>query len=80
MGSSFLPSEVNAAFLWAQLENLDDIQAKRKALWTRYYERLKPLAEKGFFTLPDIPEYATNNAHMFYIRSYVVSRRRQPQR
>ncbi len=67
MGSSFLPSEVNAAFLWAQLENLDDIQAKRKALWTRYYERLKPLAEKGFFTLPDIPEYATNNAHMFYI-------------
>lgn len=67
MGSSFLPSEVNAAFLWAQLENIDDIQAKRKALWNRYYERLKPLADEGFFSLPDIPEYATNNAHMFYL-------------
>ena len=67
MGSSFLPSEVNAAFLWAQLENIDDIQAKRKSLWETYYERLAPLAAKGAFTLPDIPEYATNNAHMFYI-------------
>ena len=67
MGSSFLPSEVNAAFLWAQLENIDDIQAKRKSLWKTYYERLAPLAAKGAFTLPDIPEYATNNAHMFYI-------------
>ena len=67
MGSSFLPREVNAAFLWAQLENIDDIQAKRKALWNRYFERLKPLSEQGRFTLPDIPEYATNNAHMFYL-------------
>ena len=67
MGSSFLPAEINAAFLWAQLENIDDIQAKRKQLWDRYYERLKPLAEQGRFTLPDIPEYATNNAHMFYL-------------
>ena len=67
MGSSFLPSEVNAAFLWAQLENIDDIQAKRKSLWETYNERLAPLAAKGAFTLPDIPEYATNNAHMFYI-------------
>ena len=67
MGSSFLPSEVNAAFLWAQLENIDDIQAKRKALWKTYFERLSPLAAKGFFSLPDQPSYATNNAHMFYI-------------
>ena len=67
MGSSFLPSEVNAAFLWAQLENIDDIQAKRKSLWETYYERLAPIAVKGAFTLPDIPSYATNNAHMFYI-------------
>lgn len=67
MGSSFLPSEVNAAFLWAQVENIDDIQAKRKVLWNRYYELLKPLADKGKFGLPDIPEYATNNAHMFYL-------------
>lgn len=67
IGSSFLPSEVNAAFLWAQLENIDDIQAKRKVLWQRYYDRLKPLAEKGYFTLPDLPDYASNNAHMFYL-------------
>lgn len=67
MGSSFLPSEVNAAFLWAQLENIDEIQTKRKALWNRYWEHLKPLADQQLFLLPDIPEYATNNAHMFYI-------------
>ena len=66
-GSSFLPSEVNAAFLWAQLENIEDIQSKRKALWQRYWERLQPLAAKGLFSLPDIPDYATNNAHMFYL-------------
>lgn len=67
MGSSFLPAEINAAFLWAQLENLDEIQSKRKQLWNRYYELLKPLANQGFFALPDIPEYAFNNAHMFYL-------------
>jgi len=67
MGSSFLPSEVNAAFLWAQLENLDEIQSKRKKLWDTYHERLLPLARKGCFALPDIPDYATNNAHMFYL-------------
>lgn len=67
MGSSFLPSEVVAAFLWAQLENMDMIQNKRKQLWNVYYKGLKPLADKGFFTLQDIPDYATNNAHMFYL-------------
>ena len=67
MGSSFLPAEINAAFLWAQLENLDEIQSKRKQLWNTYYELLKPLADKGYFQLPDIPSYATNNAHMFYL-------------
>ena len=67
MGSSFLPSEVNAAFLWAQLENIDAIQHKRKYIWETYQKRLKPLADKGCFTLPDIPDYATNNAHMFYL-------------
>lgn len=66
-GSSFLPSEINAAFLWAQLENLDEIQSRRKVIWNLYYEGLKDLSTKGFFTLPDMPEYATNNAHMFYI-------------
>ena len=66
-GSSFLPSEVVAAFLWAQLEELDNIQNRRKLLWNKYYELLKPLADKGMFTLPNVPEYATNNAHMFYL-------------
>lgn len=67
IGSSFLPSEVIAAFLWAQLESLDDIQTKRKLLWNKYFELLKPLADQGCFNLPDIPEYASNNAHMFYL-------------
>ena len=66
-GSSFLPSEVIAAFLWAQLENMDDIQQKRKQLWNRYYEGLQDLASKGCVRLPQIPDYATNNAHMFYL-------------
>ncbi len=66
-GGSFLPSEIIAAFLWAQIENLDNIQNKRKAIWNAYYERLKPLEEKGFFRLPGIPEYAAHNAHIFYL-------------
>ncbi len=68
IGSSFLPSEIIAAFLFAQLENLDQIQQKRKSIWEQYYRELLPLAEKGFFKLPFIPAYATNNAHMFYLR------------
>jgi len=67
IGSSFLPSEVIAAFLWAQIEHLDEIQNKRKEHWNKYYEALKPLADAGHFKLPVIPEYATNNAHMFYL-------------
>lgn len=67
IGSSFLPSEIIAAFLYAQCAKLDDIQARRIAIWNAYYEGLKPLAEKGFFILPKIPPYATNNAHMFYL-------------
>lgn len=66
-GSSFLPAEINSAFLWAQLESLDDIQSKRRQLWEKYYELLKPLADKGYFQLLDMPDYATNNAHMFYL-------------
>ena len=67
MGSSFLPSEINAAFLWAQLENLEDIQNKRKSLWERYNANLQELANKGYVRLPEIPDYATNNGHMFYL-------------
>ena len=65
-GSSFLPSEINSAFMLAQLEHLDEIQNRRKAIWEMYHEGLKKLAQKEFIQLPDIPEYATNNAHMFY--------------
>lgn len=66
-GSSFLPSEIIAAFLYAQLENIERIQIKRKRIWNTYFELLKPLQDKGFFKLPYIPDYATNNAHMFYL-------------
>lgn len=66
-GSSFLPSELSAAFLWAQIEEMESIQTRRKEIWERYHELLAPMASEGFFSLPDIPEYATNNAHMFYI-------------
>lgn len=66
-GSSFLPSELTAAFLYAQLENLDLIQTRRKEIWNRYHELLKPLADTGRFELPVLPAGATNNAHMFYL-------------
>ncbi len=68
-GSSFLPSEVIAAFLWAQLEHMDNIQARRKHLWELYYSNLSPLAlsPNSLIALPSLPEYATNNAHMFYL-------------
>ena len=65
-GSSFLPSEINSAFLLAQLENLDVIQNRRKNIWNMYYDGLKELEMHGLIRLPDIPDYATNNAHMFY--------------
>ena len=67
VGSSFLPSELTAAFLFAQLENLDLIQTRRKAIWNRYHALLKPMADAGRFELPLIPPGATNNAHMFYL-------------
>lgn len=75
-GSSFLPSEVIAAFLWAQIENLDAIQAKRKQLWNTYY-KLLATQEKYKNALPNIPEYASNNAHMFYLVLPSVEERTQ---
>jgi dTDP-4-amino-4,6-dideoxygalactose transaminase len=66
-GSSFLPSEVIAAFLYAQLEHLEEIQAKRKALWRAYAEGLSGVARQGNLVLPDLPTDASNNAHMFYV-------------
>lgn len=67
LGSSFLPSDIIAAFLYAQLENLKDIQERRRVLWDRYFKALSPLASQGKLALPYIPTYATNNAHMFYL-------------
>ncbi len=67
-GSSFLPSDLVAAFLWAQLEAFDDIQQKRKAIWEWYAQHVKELWGRDYdFDLPYIPTYATNNAHMFYL-------------
>ena len=66
-GSSFLPAEINAAFLWAQLESLDEIQSKRKQLWERYLTGFQQLSNHGLIYLPEIPDFATNNGHMFYI-------------
>jgi dTDP-4-amino-4,6-dideoxygalactose transaminase len=67
IGSSFLPSEIIAAFLYAQLENLDHIQQKRKQIWNTYHEGLAHLEQAGKFLRPEIPGYATNNAHMYFI-------------
>ncbi len=67
IGSSFLPSDIIAAFLFAQLENLEKIQARRKEIWQLYYENLAPLSENKALSLPNVPDCSTNNAHMFYI-------------
>jgi dTDP-4-amino-4,6-dideoxygalactose transaminase len=66
-GSSFLPSEIIAAFLYAQLEQLENIQNKRKQLYQEYFSGLQILEQKKFIQLPKVPPYATNNAHMFFI-------------
>ncbi|WP_323916718.1 dTDP-4-amino-4,6-dideoxygalactose transaminase [Aeromonas caviae] len=67
IGSSFLPSDIIAAYLYAQLENIDTIQARRKAIWQRYYDNLvKTLMNTGI-DLPKVADYSTNNAHMFYL-------------
>ncbi len=67
IGSSFLPSDVTAAFLYAQLENLEKIQSRRKMLWNNYYQGLLELKEKEYLRLPEIPDYASLNGHLFYI-------------
>lgn len=68
-GSSYLPSDMNAAYLYAQLEMADEINDHRLACWNRYYENLKPLAEAGYIELPAVPEGCVHNAHMFYIKT-----------
>lgn len=66
-GSSFLPGEITAAFLWAQLEEVDKIQTRRKSIWSQYHSLLQNWASKQGVKLPYLPEYATQNAHMFYL-------------
>ncbi|RZA01938.1 MAG: dTDP-4-amino-4,6-dideoxygalactose transaminase [Sphingobacteriaceae bacterium] len=66
-GSSFLPSEIIAAFLYAQLEQLDKIQIRRKQIWNKYHDGLVAQSKLGSFKIPVLPDYATNNAHMFYL-------------
>lgn len=67
LGSSYLPSELTAAFLYAQLEHLKEIQARRQSIWERYYSELKILESRERLRLPEIPDYATNNGHLFYL-------------
>jgi len=67
VGSSFLPSDIIAAYLYAQLEMLDTIQTRRKQIWNTYYELFAELEAQGFIQRPKVPAYSTNNAHMFYI-------------
>lgn len=67
-GSSYLPSDMNAAYLWAQLEIADQINDTRLDRWNQYYEGLMDLAKEGKIELPFIPDYATHNGHMFYIK------------
>jgi dTDP-4-amino-4,6-dideoxygalactose transaminase len=84
IGSSFLPSEIIAAYLWAQLENLEDIQNKRIQIWQQYYNGLNSWAKANNVTLPVIPTFATNNGHMFYLvcdnlaqRSQIIAKLKQ---
>lgn len=67
VGSSFLPSEIIAAFLWAQLESMESIQNKRKELWNLYYNKLEKWSLSQGISLPIVPNYSTNNAHIFYL-------------
>nr|WP_314267488.1 dTDP-4-amino-4,6-dideoxygalactose transaminase [uncultured Moellerella sp.] len=68
IGSSYLMSDLQAAYLWAQLEVADKINHRRLALWQTYYDALTPLAQAGRLTLPIVPEGLEHNAHMFYIK------------
>lgn len=68
LGSSFLMSEIQAAYLYAQLQGLAQIQQKRKMIWQRYFDALQPLAEKGIVELPYIPKDCQANAHLFYMK------------
>lgn len=74
-GSSYLPSDMNAAYLYSQLEVADEINNDRLANWNRYYEKLKPLRDAGKIELPFVPEECQHNAHMFYIKAKDIEER-----
>jgi len=74
-GSSYLPSDMNAAYLYAQLEMAEEITAARMSCWERYYENLRPLAQAGRIELPVVPEGCVHNAHMFYIKARDIEER-----
>lgn len=68
-GSSYLPSDLNAAYLYAQLEKMDEINEKRHQIFRYYHEHLKPLEEAGYLELPHVPEDCAHNAHMYYVKA-----------
>jgi dTDP-4-amino-4,6-dideoxygalactose transaminase len=74
-GSSYLPSDMNAAYLWAQLELADEITKIRLARWEQYNTLLQPLKERGLIELPYIPEGCVHNAHMYYIKTKDINER-----
>lgn len=76
-GDSYLQSDLNAAYLWAQLENADEINNNRLETWNAYYKAFRPFAEKGLIEIPTIPEGCIHNAHMFYIKLRDLSTRQK---
>ena len=76
-GSSYLPSDMNAAYLWAQIEQIDVITQKRLALWRQYDALLRPLQERGLLALPTVPEGCVHNGHMYYIKTKDMEERTQ---
>lgn len=74
-GSSYLPSDMNAAYLYTQLQAADEINNSRLARWNQYYELLAPLAQAGKIGLPHVPEHCVHNGHMFYIKTKDVEER-----
>ncbi|MDR2044032.1 MAG: dTDP-4-amino-4,6-dideoxygalactose transaminase [Clostridium sp.] len=74
-GSSYLPSDMNAAYLYAQLEMAEEINRSRRACWARYYENLAPLREEGKAALPTVPEGCVHSGHMFYLKAKEIEER-----
>ncbi|NNE15811.1 MAG: dTDP-4-amino-4,6-dideoxygalactose transaminase [Saprospiraceae bacterium] len=77
LGSSFLPSEIIAAFLWAQIEHINSIQSRRKQIWNRYFEELNHLEQIHNINLPQLPQNTTNNGHLFYLICETLNQRTQ---